>query len=256
VTARQIERVRRALEKAGHGKFAKRALALARPALSIKTRRAGKVKLAPGTSRIGGAPDLLPGAKWPSWKRQPQFFYDPEQRTWGFDPKDRGSWRVLLQKEIGKPARAPGVKPYPACRLAFEEVTTPVSGESFDYETLAPSEAQHEAYGEAMGAVEEELDGDTRHQLLGNAIPIQGDMQLECQLASNGLYCGDPSGYQTRRARKLAPAASRWRLLFQLDSDDRADMMWGDSGCLYFWITDEALGARRFNESWMVLQCF
>src|SRR5690348_5450832 len=121
--------------KAGHGGFARRALALARPALSFAARRAGRAKLAPGTSKLGGWPDLPAGAKWPSWRRRPlaflaqlnleelaafpscadlpragllQFFYDARQRAWGFDPEDRGGWRVLLQTEIGKPARVAG----------------------------------------------------------------------------------------------------------------------------------------------------
>jgi hypothetical protein len=29
------------------------------------------------------------------------------------------------------------------------------------------------------------------HRLLGHPDPVQGDMQLECQLAANGVYCGD-----------------------------------------------------------------
>jgi hypothetical protein len=34
------------------------------------------------------------------------------------------------------------------------------------------------------------------HHLGGYPDPIQGeDMELDCQLASNGLYCGDESGY-------------------------------------------------------------
>jgi hypothetical protein len=36
------------------------------------------------------------------------------------------------------------------------------------------------------------------HRLLGHPDPVHGDMQLECKLAANGLYCGDPSGYRDR----------------------------------------------------------
>jgi uncharacterized protein YwqG len=283
VTSRQIERVRKVMVKAGHGGFARRALALARPAISLSARRAGRVKLAPGASKLGGAPDLPAGAKWPSWRRRPlaflaqlnledlagfsscadlpregllQFFFDAQQRTWGFDPKDRGSWRVLLQTEIGKPARVPGVRPYPSCRLQLRETTTLISGYSFDYEKLRPTEAQHEAYGEALEAVEAELGDAPLHQLLGNEWPVQGEMEVECQLASNGLHCGDPAAYETRRARTLARSAGQWRLLLQLDTDEKAGMMWGDLGRLYFWITERALAARRFDECWMVLQSF
>jgi uncharacterized protein YwqG len=41
----------------------------------------------------------------------------------------------------------------------------------------------------------------------------------------------------------------------QIDTDDDGGMMWGDCGRLYFWITDDALQRRAFDECWMILQC-
>jgi len=93
------------------------------------------------------------------------------------------------------------------------------------------------------------------HRLLGHPDPIQGDMQLECQLASNGIYVGDPAGYTDPRAAALRPRATEWRLLFQVDSEDAADMMWGDVGRLYYWIRDADLRASNFDNCWMILQC-
>jgi uncharacterized protein YwqG len=53
------------------------------------------------------------------------------------------------------------------------------------------------------------------------------------------------------------PMAStkNWRLLMQIDTDDDGGMMWGDCGRLYFWMTDDALQRRAFEECWMILQC-
>ena len=31
--------------------------------------------------------------------------------------------------------------------------------------------------------------------------------------------------------------------------------MWGDVGRLYFWIRDADLRARRFDATWLILQC-
>jgi len=31
--------------------------------------------------------------------------------------------------------------------------------------------------------------------------------------------------------------------------------MWGDLGRIYYWIRDDDLAARRFDRSWLVLQC-
>lgn len=44
-------------------------------------------------------------------------------------------------------------------------------------------------------------------------------------------------------------------LLLQLDSDQDANLMWGDAGLLYFWIRTEDLVAGRFDRVWMTLQC-
>ncbi|MBN9697074.1 MAG: DUF1963 domain-containing protein, partial [Zoogloea sp.] len=47
-----------------------------------------------------------------------------------------------------------------------------------------------------------------------------------------------------------------WRLLLQLDSDPRTDMMWADGGKLYFWIREADLEKRDFSKVWMTMQCF
>ena len=98
--------------------------------------------------------------------------------------------------------------------------------------------------------------GNPLHQLLGYSAPVQdNDMDLQCQLVSNGVYCGDPTGYQDPRRAELEKGRSDWILLLQIDSDDRAGMMWGDAGLLYFWIRREDLARRDFTKVWMVSQC-
>ena len=95
----------------------------------------------------------------------------------------------------------------------------------------------------------------THHQVLGHESPIQGDMKLECQLVSNGLYCGNASGFNDPRAEGLRVGAGDWMLLLQVDSDDNANMMWGDAGRLYFWIRKQDLSEGLFDKVWMILQC-
>ena len=73
---------------------------------------------------------------------------------------------------------------------------------------------------------------------------------------SNGLYCSDASGYKDPRAKELESGAKDWRLLLQIDSDDKASMMWGDSGRLYFWIRQDDLQNKRFEKTWVILQCY
>ncbi|GAA3863204.1 DUF1963 domain-containing protein [Streptomyces sedi] len=43
--------------------------------------------------------------------------------------------------------------------------------------------------------------------------------------------------------------AARWRLLLQLDSDEDAEMEWGDAGILYWLMTDDDLAAHRFDHA-------
>jgi uncharacterized protein YwqG len=95
------------------------------------------------------------------------------------------------------------------------------------------------------------------HQVWGFPDPIQGDeMELECQLVSHGLYCGDSSGYLSREAAPLKDGARDWRLLLQIDTDEELGVMWGDGGILYFWIREEDARAGRFDQAWAVLQCY
>jgi uncharacterized protein YwqG len=51
------------------------------------------------------------------------------------------------------------------------------------------------------------------------------------------------------------PGAHDWRLLLQLDSDPALDVMWGDAGRIFFWIPEDAPLGRRFDETWLSLQC-
>jgi uncharacterized protein YwqG len=79
-------------------------------------------------------------------------------------------------------------------------------------------------------------------------------MEMECQLAS--LYCGDESGFADPQAPALAPGAAAWRLLLQVDSDDDVGVMWGDAGVIYYWVEADAARAGRFDNAWLILQCY
>lgn len=263
--------------------------AMLQPAIRLKTFACREDEWPPGSSRIGGRPDLDDGVAWPVWNDMPPaflaqinladlapfrcahvlpregwllFFYDAEQSTWGFDPRDRGSWAVIFQPQAGarlERRRRPSEKIfredfYKPCRVEMDEITTAPPWESTAMERLGLSREEQEAYRELL----EELypEGEARHQILGHPQPIQGDMRLECQLVSNGLYCGDASGYHDPRAGELAKGAEDWKLLFQLDSDENAAMTWGDVGRLYFWIHQESLRNQDLEKTWTVLQSY
>jgi uncharacterized protein YwqG len=102
----------------------------------------------------------------------------------------------------------------------------------------------------------DEMGENCGHQMFGCPAQVQdGDMQLECQLVTHGLHCGDGSGYKDPRKKELEKNAHQWHLLLQLDSDDGANMMWGDCGRLFFWIHEDDLKQAKFDNVWMILQC-
>ena len=237
----------------------------------------------PSRSHLGGEPGLPGEIAWPArngarlrflarlsltdlqarmatpWLPQSGallFFYDDDEQPWGFDPKDRGGWAVLHVPDI--PARLPerrpaSSEPMSVAPVAFLRIKVLPSCERPEVEALKLSDKEADLYSELA---EERFRGLPKHQLLGLPEPVQGDgMELECQLASNGVYCGSPEGYQSQRAGELQEGAGNWRLLFQMDSDDDLDVMWGDAGMLYFWIEEAAARKGDFSNVWLVLQC-
>lgn len=236
-------------------------------------------------SKLGGLPDLPSGFKWPHWKNKPlaflaqidlaevphaegllelpasgmlYFFYDQNRSTWGFDPKDVGSWRVMHEPKSATLTRAK-----PPAGLRADSV--------FDEKRLRPriikSYPSLERLGQFLGAVPDAaydaLDArlakiygaQAQHQIGGYPVAVQNDdMEIEAQMTSNGINLPE-ADERDPRIDKLMPGAANWRLLLQLDTDDEAGMMWGDMGKLYFWIEQEALAKGDFSRVWMVLQC-
>jgi uncharacterized protein YwqG len=187
------------------------------------------------------------------------FFYDFDAGPWGFDPNDRGGWAVTytpsestLQTTVPPTSVAEDLGA--PMTLEAEADTTVVPWESFDAEQLLEADDLLR-YQQATPEEDDYDEFEPIHRLLGHPEIIQNDMQLECQLASNGLYCGDSSGYEDPRAVALRPGAAAWRLLMQIDSDDDAGLSFGDMGRLYFWMTEADLRSRAWDSAWMILQC-
>lgn len=99
-----------------------------------------------------------------------------------------------------------------------------------------------------------------RSQLLGWPDVIQNSMFVECDMVTQGYYLGNGWIKIPKEVRQQAEetARDRWMLLFQLDTVEQGDfeLMFGDCGHIYFYITKEDLAARRFDRIWLVLQCY
>ena len=236
------------------------------PAVRLSRSVAGEPAV--GASKQGGLPDFPPGLDWPHWNGRPlgllipircadlaglgvsellprsgmlYFFYDVSAQPWGFDPHDRGGARVLYSEVDDRLARAPlpvGVEYadvlLPAYALdlrAFQSL--PVW--TFEAEERFGLTDEDGVYFQFIDAFHDLIGhGRPRNQLLGYPDTIQNDMKLECQLVSNGIHCGYPSGFQNPRRKLLEPGATQWRLLLQFDTDEEAGILWGDAGMVYF----------------------
>lgn len=257
---------------------------------ALEALRAPALRLEPGGRgfhRLGGLPSLPPGLDWPEWRGRPLafllqldlatlprvpglpelpasgllwWFYDAQQSTWGFDPEDRGSWRVLYAADATPADCAPAPPPE---GLVPDELFEPVGLRPVPVASWPPEEAPEvqaldltDAQLDAWAALREDDARVPLHQLGGHPAPIQhADMAMECQLASHGLYQGDDRHADHPLLPRLAPGADDWVLLLQLDSDDAAGMQWGDAGMLYIWIRRQDLAAGRFDAAWQLLQC-
>jgi uncharacterized protein YwqG len=259
---------------------------LVRPSLRVRTAPISIDRLNAGQSRFGGLPDLPRDFQWPRYDglalsfiaqldladiaaQAPvlplpvvgslAFFYDSEQRTWGFDPKDRGSAVVayfpgpasaLVRTAI--PADVSGGQ-FPCCALTYTPDQNLPDAWSLYYDPEL-SENERTLLFNYQDAVRD-VSNAPRHRIGGHADCVQRPMELECQLVTNGLYCGSAAGYEDPRAPILAAGARDWRLLLQIDTDDNAAMMWGDCGTIYYWVREEDLRAQDFDNCSLILQC-
>lgn len=265
--------------------------ALCEECIRFSTDAVDEDRIPVGASKLGGRPDLPPVVRWPEYNGSPMsflgqinledlselasagslpssgriyFFYDVEEMTWGYDPDDKDTWRVLYWNG---PREDLARRPFPEdlerdytffpCSLEFREELSLPPYNSLQIEDLGLSDDDVDKYVDYLDSFyDEELTEHVPvHQILGHPDPIQNEMQLECQLASNGLNVGSPSGYEDPRVEELSPGARDWMLLLQLDTDDNPSWMWGDMGRLYFWIRRQDLRERAFDKAWMILQC-
>lgn len=281
--APELDVLRARLEAAGLHAYADELTGFARPSVRLIS-QPGSTNLAIGSSKLGGSADLPAGTQWPRSRGEPldffaqinladtrryasdallpadgvlSFFYDTVTQPWGFDSKDAGCSAVLYTpggsalERRDAPRRSDGVEVrFREAALSAQPEWTFAPWESYDIEMLGMTQEAADAYAD-LGLAES---GGVTHRLLGHPDAIQGDMQRECQLASSGVHVGGTAA-DSARAGALPTRAADWRLLLQIDSDDAADMKWGDSGRIYFWMTVQALERREWSRAWLILQC-
>jgi uncharacterized protein YwqG len=149
----------------------------------------------------------------------------------------------------------PGAAVHPQVPFAAELIAT---GPDWEHPVLAHAVAQlsdaDQAFmdeGSNSDEFREEIGYRTdlpRHRIGGYAHPVQGSVEIEAARRHLGsrLAYADPA---------LAEEARRWTSLVQIDSDDDAEMMWGDCGSLYWLMRAEDITAGRFAAAAFAFQC-
>jgi uncharacterized protein YwqG len=271
------------------GEIADRWIGLLRPAAQL--RAAGADDRVVG--RLGGLPRLPEGMAWPEWEGHGPlsfvaavdcaalpageldlplpaagwlaFFYFDGQLDGGeavVDPGDRatrpGARVLYLPPETGRlPERAaPAVlTPYPEVVLTARVApSAPDAGSAATHGAFAPAgtplgvEFAHPVCGEEFTEAVWERQAGVAHQMGGHPQSVQNPVEIE---VARGALGGDLEWEDPR----IGEEARHWVLLAQFDSDDDADMMWGDSGSLYWLMRPDDLAAGRFDRALFTWQC-
>jgi uncharacterized protein YwqG len=250
--------------------------------------------LVPGQSHLGGVPDLPSPELWPTYGRTAlsfigqirledlrphpaaselpprgllSFFYDIDGWPSGDDTSRRVGWKVLYFEDcdrvvtVSEPGR--GVVPVtlPSFTVLFVSSLTLPALRSIEMDPLELADDERARYRnlreEALLLVTDNPNMPL-HRVLGHPDAIQGCMQRTVQFASHDEHLphGVYSYYEHPRAAELIPGAFDWRLLLQIDSDERLGVTWGDAGRIYFWVHKNDLIARDFSKVWLFLQCY
>jgi uncharacterized protein YwqG len=261
--------------------YAKTLERLLKPAIAIVHVRS-EMPVSIGASKLGGEPDLPPDFTWPEWNGTPlaflaqfrldeiapcdvanllpstgmlYFFYEAQEQPWGNEPEDEGAWRVFYYQELPNNLQRTPLPETLSEDSRFREIPVRFGTRymlPFDWSELgmlAPelelTDEEWDAYRELACRVAQVEEGQPKHWMLGYHDSIQNAANTEALQTLFGLSWDEA----VARADELA-------LLLHLDSDDAANMVWGDVGTLYFWIQYDDLAARRFDKVWMILQCY
>lgn len=239
---------------------------LAKIATKLEPKKAGDETRLPLTgSHFGGIPYAEAGEEWPvcptckrsltficqidtasGFHQQPQgvalftFFYCWECFPWGLTDEVRGAWVVKIYAEPNE-KRATHLSPISeqpeptvACEVRAEKILSFPDWDDLDSWSRAVAEAAIKANPdepwEAYKSSVEALGGLTDYATIVGGYPhwVQGEATPDCDVCKSGM-----------------------RLLAQIDTEDEADITWGDVGCVYIFYCPE-----HPRETKMELQCF
>ena len=201
------------------------------------------------------------------------FFYELETQEWGYSPQDKGCAKVFYFENnsnfdlIDFPKDMEDYYKIPEFKINFKSNISLPSYEDFfnliedkeELEDITENEfydIYHSAYDELskkyLVPIEKYI------KLLAYPDVIQNSMEEECEAVTRGFDMGDVESYPKKYQKEIRSASKDWILLFQMDTVETSDyeLMFGDSGHIYFWIKKEDLKNKNFENIWLILQCY
>jgi uncharacterized protein YwqG len=178
------------------------------------------------------------------------FFYDVVDGPWGFDPINKGAWRLVWFEDTSNlsPRTQTNAHSFPEVPLLAEHTLT-LADE-------LPAELNlDEDLARTYRALIEEEHRASGVQLGGWPVSIQGPMLQQCEIVSAGMVY-NRKGFEKALRMGLDKREQNWRLVLQVDTCEDANMDWGDSGRLYVWMREPDIRARKFDAAWTILQCY
>jgi hypothetical protein len=251
-------------------------MSMVRPALALSYDRPA------GRSRLGGRPLLPAGAPWPTWDDRPldflgvidfgelasvlwlpelpgegtaAFYYVTDTpRPWGDDPAQANGWRVLPDADApAGPAKLPehrlGAVPFVSLPSPREPTLRSIGARVDGFDEVYPQ--LYESWASFTWG------GEPRHQAGGWPMVVQRALWRDCAVAAAGQSLdedGPTAADEDHTAADDSGAERDWRLLLQLDSDDRFGWYWGETGFVYFTARAADVRSGALDRSWLILQ--
>jgi predicted DNA-binding protein (MmcQ/YjbR family) len=246
---------------------------LLRPALLLKTRPAKESRLALGQTKIGGSPDHPGGCEWPTYRDgKPLAFLAQINLAEVPEGFERGGLpdggMLYFFSVFGWQVEGDADPQLPHGQYDFDwtQILYHPSGKALLQRQRTPAGVNSFKPAKVDFVPILSLPTDTKEPRVA---------KLKWQRGVKGKYdrlvssFNDACSYQLHHpARNLLlgfadyeqhfvgeVAEQKLQLLFQLDSDDSAEMCWGDGGLIYFWIRPQDVKRRNFKRVYTDYQC-
>ena len=195
------------------------------------------------------------------------FFYELETEEWGYHPESKGCAKVFYYEDISNfslidfPENMEDDYKIPEFKVTFKSNISLPSYENFylllkEHDTF---KKQNISFKDFIPLYHDIFIPDNNYtKLLGHPEVIQNPMEEECEAVTRGFDMGGVESYPKKYQKEIRSTSKDWILLFQMDTVETSDyeLMFGDSGHIYFWIKKEDLANKNFENIWLILQCY